>query len=319
MLATMVGDLSGAAAAAKAEARTQVASRATLLRRASRRRFALAFGLAALMEGGLGFALILVGGSLGNSSALLDKPIWIDISSATDAAPIDLVDEGTASSRGAPPSTTGQLSSNTMLARQSPPPPLPSKPVAMPTDSALDSSQKPIAESVPVVARTQDSVRPTAIAAAPLTSADPATPGTADRATAAASASPSPPSVMVGGPSTASQGGSAGAESAGGGGAPGVAGAIGVRERIAAELAAYVEAHKSYPEAARMRGVEGTVKLSATMDRSGILLSIAIISGSGSRILDSAAETALRSAFPLANAGTGTLTVELAIRYSLKD
>ena len=320
MLATMVGDLSGAAAAARAEAPMRVATRAILLRRASRRRLALAFGLAVLIEGGIAFALLLAGGSLGKSAALLDKPIWIDISMATDSAPAQLGGAGIAVSHNSPQSPRRQLPSKAKLALPPAQPPLPAQPQVSPTDSeATDSKPKPIAESVPVVAHNADSIRPPALAAPPPALGSPATPASSDPAASSAGDSPAPPPGMVARPSDSYPGGIAGGGSAGSGKALGVVGAIGVRERIAAELAAYVEAHKSYPEAARMRGAEGTVRLSATMDRLGNLLSIAIISGSGSRILDSAAETALRSAFPLANAGTGTLTVELAIRYSLKD
>lgn len=324
MLATMVGDFSGAAAPAKAEARAQVASRATLIRRATRRRFALSFGLAVLFEGGLGYALFLAVGSLGNSDALFDKPIWIDISNASDAAPVNLGGEGKAASRAAPPSTTGQLPSKAKVAQPPPPSPSPAKPVAMPTDSAAaNSSPKPIAEPLPAVAGTLYSVQPPVHAAPPPAQASPAATGPADGAAFSPSAFPSPPSKIAAGPSASSPGGSAGSGSTSGG-APHAAGAIGaagasMKERIASELAAYVEEHKSYPETARMRGVEGTVRLAATIDGSGNMLSVRIIIGSGSRILDEAAEKALRSAFPVANEAMGTLSVELAIRYSLRN
>ncbi len=93
----------------------------------------------------------------------------------------------------------------------------------------------------------------------------------------------------------------------------------GERERIAAQLSTYIEAHKTYPEAARRRGAEGTVRITATIDAHGNPLRIVITYGSGSRLLDEAALAALRAAFPVARQGSAPLDLDLAIHYSLRS
>src|SRR6185437_5542383 len=70
-------------------------------------------------------------------------------------------------------------------------------------------------------------------------------------------------------------------------------------------LAAWLLEHKTYPEAARRRGVEGTVAIRFSVDRSGHVTGVAVLRGSGSPILDPAAEQAA--------------SISVQIHYTLTD
>lgn len=87
-------------------------------------------------------------------------------------------------------------------------------------------------------------------------------------------------------------------------------------------LAAWLAAHKTYPELARQRGVEGSVALRFTADRSGRVLSVSVVRSAGSPVLDAAAEAMVRDAtlppFP-AGMPQQTATVTVAIRYALTN
>jgi len=88
------------------------------------------------------------------------------------------------------------------------------------------------------------------------------------------------------------------------------------------ELAAWMAAHKTYPELARRRGQQGSVELRFTADRSGRVLSVSLVRSAGSDLLDSAAEAMVRNAtlppFP-PTMTQQTVTVTVTIRYSLED
>ena len=62
------------------------------------------------------------------------------------------------------------------------------------------------------------------------------------------------------------------------------------------ELSGWLAAHKTYPDAARQRGEQGPVVLRFTVDRSGKVLEVTLVSGSGSPRLDDAAQAMLRNA-----------------------
>jgi periplasmic protein TonB len=62
------------------------------------------------------------------------------------------------------------------------------------------------------------------------------------------------------------------------------------------QLAAWLAAHKTYPEEARRRGEEGSVTLRFTVERTGRVTETTVVRGSGSSILDAAAEAMLRNA-----------------------
>jgi len=87
-------------------------------------------------------------------------------------------------------------------------------------------------------------------------------------------------------------------------------------------LAAWLSAHKTYPEAARRDGAEGGVVLRFSVDRSGHVHDVALIRGSGTGILDAAAESLLRGAtLPAFSEGMtqDSVTVTVQIQYSLTE
>jgi periplasmic protein TonB len=86
-------------------------------------------------------------------------------------------------------------------------------------------------------------------------------------------------------------------------------------------LAAWLEAHKTYPEQARRRGEQGRASVRFTVEHSGRVLDVAIVSSTGSSILDDAIERMLRGAHvpPLpANMDETQVTVTVQIRYALE-
>nr|WP_294504507.1 energy transducer TonB [uncultured Rhodopila sp.] len=87
-------------------------------------------------------------------------------------------------------------------------------------------------------------------------------------------------------------------------------------------LAAWLAAHKVYPELARRRGVEGSVGLRFTADRSGRVLSVSLVSSAGSPLLDAAAEKMVGDAtlppFP-AGMPQQIATLTVTIRYALSN
>jgi periplasmic protein TonB len=86
-------------------------------------------------------------------------------------------------------------------------------------------------------------------------------------------------------------------------------------------LAAWLAAHKTYPEQARRQGIEGNVTLRFNVDRAGHVVDVTVLRGSGSPILDSAAETMLRNAMlpPPAPATQDRMAVSVQIHYKLAD
>lgn len=87
-------------------------------------------------------------------------------------------------------------------------------------------------------------------------------------------------------------------------------------------LAAWLVAHKHYPEAARQRGEQGSVALRFTVERSGQVTEVAVVQGSGSPNLDAAAEAMLRNATLPAFPGTMSqdrVVVTVQLRFRLTD
>jgi periplasmic protein TonB len=86
-------------------------------------------------------------------------------------------------------------------------------------------------------------------------------------------------------------------------------------------LGAWLEAHKSYPEEAQRRGEQGRAVVRFKVDRTGQVLDIQIISGTGSTILDDAVERMLRGArvppFP-PGMDRDQITVTVQLRYKLE-
>jgi protein TonB len=99
------------------------------------------------------------------------------------------------------------------------------------------------------------------------------------------------------------------------------------RAANAAEAAAWRTAwsaamswNKIYPEAARARGEQGTVRLALTIDRGGHVLSAHIVSSSGSATLDQAALEMARHASgrPLPPEMGSSVSLTVPVRYSIR-
>jgi len=80
-------------------------------------------------------------------------------------------------------------------------------------------------------------------------------------------------------------------------------------------------AHKRYPEAARMRGIEGVVGVSFTAEHDGRVLDVTITRSSGFPVLDNSVRDMLAGqrvpAFPAGMPQQASLS--LAIRYTLEQ
>lgn len=85
-------------------------------------------------------------------------------------------------------------------------------------------------------------------------------------------------------------------------------------------VAAWLAAHKQYPDEARRRDEQGVVMLHFTVDRSGHVIQVGVVRASGSSILDAAAEAMLRNAtlpaFP-PSMSQERIEVNVQVRYSL--
>ncbi len=63
-----------------------------------------------------------------------------------------------------------------------------------------------------------------------------------------------------------------------------------------AALLAWVQAHKEYPRAARLRGIEGVVAVRVTVAADGLVGAVEVTDGSGSEVLDAAVRRMLEGA-----------------------
>jgi TonB family protein len=86
---------------------------------------------------------------------------------------------------------------------------------------------------------------------------------------------------------------------------------------VLGEIERRIAASMSYPEAARLRGIEGSIVLAFRVDKGGALVSARIVKGSGSEILDRAGVDLLRSAFPVVNDSGLDLDLEIPITFRL--
>jgi protein TonB len=87
-------------------------------------------------------------------------------------------------------------------------------------------------------------------------------------------------------------------------------------------VAAWIEAHKHYPEAAQRRGEEGLVTVRFTVDREGHVLDVELVRASGSESIDQATRKLLEGATvpPLPASMTQTkVTLTVHVRYSLAE
>jgi protein TonB len=87
-----------------------------------------------------------------------------------------------------------------------------------------------------------------------------------------------------------------------------------------AQLSAWLQAHKTYPQAARERRQEGAPTIRFTVARDGRVLAVSLVQSSGSPMLDAAATGLLQGAqlpaFP-PEMSQQEVTVEVSIRYTM--
>ena len=91
------------------------------------------------------------------------------------------------------------------------------------------------------------------------------------------------------------------------------------RAELAARVGRAIAARKTYPEAARRRGLEGTLVIAFTVDERGTLLGARTAVSSGSDILDKAGLDLLRSVFPIKNDSHKRLELRIPIGYKLEQ
>lgn len=84
-------------------------------------------------------------------------------------------------------------------------------------------------------------------------------------------------------------------------------------------VAAWLAAHKTYPDDARRQSIEGTVVVRFRVEPSGRVSEVDTVQGSGSFILDDAATAMLRDAMLPPPGGTAPVTIVISIRYALEN
>lgn len=270
--------------------------RSALLRRASRRRFALALSMAVAIEGGLALGLVMAGSRSASSLGRYDEPIFVDLASLAGPSP-----NGTSMPAVRP--QHAQIDDSGPQRGEDPS--VPSQPREHTAAPALLSSPMSAITPQGQVSKTNDSaaiVESDSAAPSPIpNTAPPESNSTALGETSTPAASiPALAPASSGRPTSAFAGTDA-------------------TSRVTAEIASFVATHKTYPEAARRRGAQGNVRFKLEIGEEGALKSILLDVGSGSRLLDSAAESLLRSAFPLVDPPGVPVVVDIAVRYSLTD
>ncbi|MEQ8335559.1 TonB family protein [Nisaea sp.] len=159
------------------------------------------------------------------------------------------------------------------------PPPLP---VTRPTPTRAATWVKPV-ETKLVAAKPAEAAPPPQVSEAK--TADAVSQAQTKRGSGVIDAASSAPNRAAGpGQTQASSGGGA---------------AAGARQSYNASVLSWLERHKRYPRAARLRRYEGTVSFSFTIDRSGKILRSAIVKSSGRKVLDEALLALLKRADPL--------------------
>ena len=87
------------------------------------------------------------------------------------------------------------------------------------------------------------------------------------------------------------------------------------------DVAAWLQTHKSYPEAARLRGDQGSAAVRFTVSQNGTVTDVSLVRGTGSATLDEAVRTLLTDArlppFPAAMT-QNRITVTVQIDYALR-
>ncbi len=84
-------------------------------------------------------------------------------------------------------------------------------------------------------------------------------------------------------------------------------------------LAAWLQEHRTYPDAARRDGIEGRAVVRFTIDAAGLVTGVVLVGSSGSPVLDEATLALLRGAHLPAPPAPGPdhLSITLPVRYSL--
>jgi len=93
------------------------------------------------------------------------------------------------------------------------------------------------------------------------------------------------------------------------------------KEKYIAAVIAEIEKNKFYPPIARRMGIEGLVKVTITLSRSGKLKNVKVSSSSGSKLLDRAAVKLIKKCHfpPLPSEYKGQeFTIEIPINYALR-
>lgn len=113
-----------------------------------------------------------------------------------------------------------------------------------------------------------------------------------------------------------------GGDGGGHGGAAASAGGGKTQDRYYAELAAWLERHKRYPQRARQMRQEGVVRIRFAINRTGKVISHSVEKSSGHRALDEAASELLRRASPMPAIppalGQSRLEIVVPIAYRLR-
>jgi len=116
------------------------------------------------------------------------------------------------------------------------------------------------------------------------------------------------------------RGGSGGA-GRGGGGGRGLGGRA-IRSNYQGRVIAHLRRYKSYPREARRRRLTGTVRVRFTISSSGRVINSALVSRSGSAVLDAGARQTIRRANPFppfpGGMGKSRMTFVVPIRYSVR-
>ena len=89
-----------------------------------------------------------------------------------------------------------------------------------------------------------------------------------------------------------------------------------------AQVLAHLQRFRTYPEAARSRGITGVATVRFALGRNGQVLSVSLVRGSGASILDEAALAMVRRAspFPPFPAGLSRARMDFAapMRFDLR-
>jgi protein TonB len=78
-----------------------------------------------------------------------------------------------------------------------------------------------------------------------------------------------------------------------------------------------IETVKQYPKRAQRRNEQGVVKIVFTIGNDGEIVSVNILTSSGSRLLDGAAIDAVKDASPFARPPNGSMIIQLPIKFEL--